>query len=40
MFSDIENVTITDNEVILLEEFKYLQEAAKLYAKEIRNNIK
>ena len=32
LFSDIENVTITDSEEILIDDFKYLVEASKLYS--------
>ncbi len=40
MFSEIENVTITENEVVLIEDYKYLVEASKLYVKEMRTNLK
>lgn len=37
IFSEIENLNITDDEVVLIEDIKYLSEAAKLYSK---SNIK
>ena len=40
IFNDVENVTITENEVILVEDFKYLSEAAKLYSTQAKSNLK
>jgi hypothetical protein len=40
MFSETENVTITENEPILIEDFKYLVEASRLYARELKTNLK
>ena len=37
MFSDVQNVTITEMEVILVDDYKYLEAAIKLYGTYNKN---
>jgi hypothetical protein len=40
LFKDIENVTITENEILLIDDWKYLEKAIKLYATISKSNKK
>jgi hypothetical protein len=40
LFKDIENVTITENEILLIDDWKYLEKAIKLYAVVSKSNKK
>ncbi|CAF0711920.1 unnamed protein product [Brachionus calyciflorus] len=39
MFEDVKNVTIDDNEIILIDDLQYLIDASKLYATLKQNNL-
>ena len=40
MFNEVDDVTITENELILIDDIKYLTDAAKLYTTLARNNLR